>query len=164
MGLFRPRLVVPVEYASRWQGQGPIDVSPSGRLAFIDLVVDEEGIDRVLEEMTEASADWLRRHPDAPSILDVCRYQREPKGENDYLHLAVSLGEYADEYESYTDCEDLEIGVSAEQRVRHHNPRARPVKERQTRSMWHIVTDLGNGRRQDSSRILIRRHETKWIP
>jgi len=152
--LFRPRLVIPVEYAGRWQDRGSTEISPTGRLAFVDLVVDEEGIDRVLEEMTEISADWLRRNPHAPPILSVAAYEREPKGENDYLALPVSLGLYP-EYRPYVDCEDLEIGVSAEARVRQGLFAARPVKKRQSERMWHIVTDLGDGRIQDSTGYLL---------
>jgi hypothetical protein len=153
--LFKPRLVVPVEYAGRWLGRGSIEVSPSGRLAFIELVTDEDGIDRVLEEMTTASADWLRKNPGAPPIMSVARYEREPKGENDYLMLPVALGLYA-EYRPYVDCEDLEIGVSAEARVRQGLP-ARPEKRRQSERMWHIVSNLGDGRIQDTTGILLQR-------
>lgn len=151
---FRPRLVVPREYASRWRGAGLTTFSPSGRLAFIEIDADEQGVDRLLEELTDASADWLRRHPNAPPLLSVARYEREPKGENDYLMLPVSLGLYLPEYRPYVDCEDLEIGVSAEYRVRRGLP-ARPIKKQVAPRMWHILTDMGNGQIQDSTGYLL---------
>lgn len=159
--LFRPRLVVPVGYAGRWAEEGQIAIDPGGRLAFVDMVVDEDGIDRILEQMTDASVHWLLRNPGAPPIVSRARYEREPKGENDYLHLAVSLGLYP-EYRPYVDCEDLEIGVSAEARVHHGLPAARPIKRRMSDRMWHIVTDLGNGQIQDTTRILLARQGESW--
>ncbi len=163
---FRPRLVIPVEYATPWaRGGHEIELDPvSGRLAFAELRVTEEQIDDVLDFMTSVSADWLQKHLDAPSILGPrARYRREPKGENDYLALPVSLGLYDAEYRAvtghgpFTDCEDLEIGVSAEARVREGDALARPRKRRVSEAMWHITTKRGDGREQDSSRLLLDR-------
>ena len=162
--LFRPRLVIPTEDAGRWAGRAEFEISPSGRLAFGSLVVDEDGIDRVLDEMTAASAAWLTRHPEAPPVLSRLRYEREPKGENDYLHVAVSLGYYDDEYHPYRDCEDVEIAVSSEARARRGLLRARPVKRRVGARLWHIVTDFGDGREQDTTALLLRRQgQAPWI-
>lgn len=153
--LFRPRLVLPAEYAGRWAEEGPVELSPSGRLAFVELLVDDAGLDQVLDGMTDVSADWLRKNRWAPSITTVARYENEPKGENDYLHVAVSLGLYRGEYTPYVDCEDLEIAVSAERRAR--GEYARPIKVQTGERLFHIVTDLGNGRVQDTTKLLLRR-------
>jgi hypothetical protein len=133
-----------------------VEIEPRGRLAFVDMIADEHEIDRILDEMTDASAHWLRQHPRAPSIVDVARYRREPKGENDYLLLPVSLGLYS-EYEPYVDCEDLEIGVCAEARVRQGLTHAKPRKRQVSPRMWHIEADFGDGRIQDTTGMLLRR-------
>jgi hypothetical protein len=161
--LFRPRLVVPTRYAGRWADRGSAEISPGGELVLVSLVTDERGLGEIFEGMTADSAAWLREHPEAPPILSVARYELEPKGENDYLHLAVSLGYFTDAYRRATghrpfvDCEDLEIGVSAERRVRLGDTGARPFAERVSEALWHVRTRYGDGRVQDSTRMQLQR-------
>jgi hypothetical protein len=165
--LFRPRLVTPVRYAGRWADRGSIEVSPGGALAFVSLVTDEAGLPDLFEGMTTDSAAWLEGHPEAPPILSVARYELEPKGANDWLHIAISVGYYANDYREVTghrpfvDCEDLEIGVSAERRARLGDTGAHPFATRMGEALWHVRTRFGDGRTQDSTRIQLSRQGQK---
>ena len=168
--LFRPRLVLPTELAGPLAQEAGAFRSPGRTLTFVPLVVNEAQLRCVLRTMALVSAEWLRRHPGAPRILDVARYEREPDGENDYLALPLSLGEYAAEYQATTghrvfvDCDDLEIGASAEA-IAAGDMSAQPEPVRVGESMWHVRTRLGDGRIQDSTRIQLRKQgQREWNP
>jgi hypothetical protein len=160
--LFRLRLVIPSDLAGTWADRPEAFRSPGGGLTFVPLVVGEAELTGLLAEMTRLSATWLRAHPEAPDILDVCPYEREPEDENDWLALPVSLGAHGAEYQAVTghrpltDCEDLEIGVSARAQV-YGDTGAHPEPVRVGRRMWHIRTRRGDGRIQDSTRMQLQR-------
>ena len=147
----------PMPHVAEWLARfGSPEVSPAGRLALLTIVVQEDDLSAVFSVMTALSEHWLRQHPGAPRLADVATYERERKGENDWLALPVSLNLYPADYpDPVVDCEDASIADAAEARVYEGLPRALPITVFISPRMRHIVTDLGNGARRDKSLSLV---------
>lgn len=108
-----------------------------------------------LDALTAANLEWLRTHPDAPSIYTAgVRYRREPMGSEKWRALPVVLST------RFGDCEDLGCARAAELLARGLEARAVPifvdrwsVAGRRT-NLIHIVVQLPDGIEEDPSRRL----------
>lgn len=106
----------------------------------------------LLTALTLIDIDYLKAHPETPSIYDGrVRYEEEPPGQEDWQDIPTTLRM------GFGDCEDLAAWCAAEFYVR-HGIAARPTFSYKIRGngsyLYHITVKLPDGRMVDPSRQL----------
>jgi hypothetical protein len=122
------------------------------RTAHDRALVADQCIQSCLKALTLHDIDWLRLHPETPSIYTSgVRYEEEPPGQDDWADIAECLRLRKG------DCEDFGCWRAAELRVKHRIA-AGPVSTRRNRPrgglLYHIQTKYPDGRVEDPSRRL----------
>jgi|FLYL01.1.fsa_nt_gi hypothetical protein len=111
--------------------------------------VQREALEAALEGLTALNAVLIARsrvpipHPYESGV----RYRREPRGREDWNHVArlLRLG--------HGDCEDLAAYLAAWLRIHNAEP-ARVVIRRTGPRLWHAVVQRADGRIEDPSKVL----------
>lgn len=116
------------------------------RIVLEDIPPSPEVLEAFLEGMTALNTAIIRAE-DLPSVYDVARYRREPRGREEWLHAAkvAELGR--------GDCEDLAAYRAAELRVHEGEP-ARVAVIRTGKRTLHAVVERADGSIEDVARAL----------
>lgn len=116
------------------------------RIVLEDIPPSPEVLEAFLEGMTALNTAIIRVE-NLPSVYEVARYKREPRGRENWLHAAkvAQLG--------LADCEDLACYRAAELRVREGEP-ARVVVLRTGAKTLHAVVERADGEIEDVARAL----------
>lgn len=128
-----------------------------------DLALSESALRHMLEALTIADQIYLRAHPDAPSPFEAgerlgLRYGAEPRGEENWNAIPYVLERASHGLPS--DCEDLAAYLTAYLRERVPGMQGAttvplpPKLIDGTTLLYHIVTELPDGRILDPSRAL----------
>lgn len=106
----------------------------------------------LLEALIQANEIYLREHPETPLLYGAgVHYEREPRGIEDWCGIAEVRAR------GWGDCEDLAAWRAAELRVRFGIPAVCTFTDRLLPGnllMFHILTQLPDGRVEDPSRKL----------
>jgi hypothetical protein len=118
-----------------------------------EQALSHKALRHLLECLTRIDEDYLRAHPETPSIYaSGVRYQEEPLGVEEWMDIPTILDR------KVADCEDLSCWRTAELRVREGKPSARSTFSWKVRPdggyLYHIVTQHPNGVIEDPSRVL----------
>lgn len=116
------------------------------RIVLEDIPPSPEVLEAFLEGMTALNTAIIRRDR-LPSVYDVARYRREPRGREEWWHAATIAKR------GYDDCEGLACYRAAELRVYDGEP-ARAVVRRTGRKMLHALVERGDGSIEDVARAL----------
>lgn len=116
------------------------------RIVLEDIPPSPAVLEAFLEGMTALNTALIRDH-DLPSVYDVARYKREPRGREQWFH-AVDIGR-----KGTGDCEDLAAYRAAELRVRESEP-ARVAVIRTGKRTLHAVVERADGSTEDVARAL----------
>lgn len=127
-----------------------------------DLELSESALRHMLEALTVANQIYLRAHPKAPSPFEAAerlglRYGAEPLGEENWDAIPYVLERASQGLPS--DCEDLASYLTAYLRERVPGMQGAttvplPPKIINETLLYHIVTELPDGRILDPSRAL----------
>lgn len=116
------------------------------RIVLEEIPPSPEVLEAFLEGMTALNTALIRAE-NLPSVYDVARYKREPRGREQWFHAAAiakrGLG----------DCEDLATYRAAELRVFEGEP-ARVVVVKTGPKTLHAVVERADGTLEDVARAL----------
>ena len=126
------------------------------RVSIVAPARSRASLESLLRCLFALDCEFLATHPTFP-LLYGCgvRYRREPRGvpgvwegsEERWLTIPEAYEQ------GWGDCDDLAPWRAAELVVREGVP-ARPILVSVGPSSWHVVVDLGDGRREDPSAVL----------
>lgn len=116
------------------------------RIVLEDIPPSPEVLEAFLEGMTALNTAIIRAE-NLPSVYDVARYKREPRGREEWLHAAKVAAR------GTGDCEDLAAYRAAELRVREGEP-ARVAVVRTGARTLHAVVERADGSIEDVARAL----------
>lgn len=116
------------------------------RIVLEDIPPSEEALEGFLEGMTSLNTGIIRAEG-LPSVYEVARYRREPRGREQWYH-ASKVAE-----QGFGDCEDLAAYRAAELRVFEGEP-ARVVVQRTGQKTLHAVVERADGTIEDVARAL----------
>jgi len=116
------------------------------RIVLDNIPPSPEVLEAFLEGMTALNTAIIRTE-NLPSVYDVARYKREPRGREEWLHakLVAERGT--------GDCEDLAAYRAAELRVREGEPARVQVIRTGARTL-HAVVERADGSIEDVARAL----------
>lgn len=162
MGAHVHRVVVRLPDGSSFDpsGAGWFRVLPNQRITLVvglfegthDKAISDATLQVFLDALSEIDENYLRRHPETPRLYHSgILYQEEPSGVEDWQDVATCLRKQK------ADCDDLGPWLAAERRVRDHIA-SRPVATSQRRkdggTLYHILAERPDGRREDPSFVL----------
>jgi len=116
------------------------------RVVLEDIPASPEVLEAFLEGMVALNTAIIRTES-LPSVYDVARYKREPRGRENWLHAALVAKR------GTGDCEDLAAYRAAELRVFDGEPARVAVVRTGTRTL-HAVVQRADGTHEDVARAL----------
>lgn len=116
------------------------------RIVLDEIPPSPEVLEAFLEGMTALNTAIIRVE-NLPSVYDVARYKREPRGREEWLHAAQVAKR------GTGDCEDLAAYRAAELRVREGEPARVQVIRTGARTL-HAVVERADGSIEDVAKAL----------
>jgi len=131
-----------------WNGTAQRRVETPVRVRLSCRLVSMREIQLFLFALQKLCELQLRSQPLPPLYASGVRYQREPRGQEDWQSARETYKRRAG------DCEDLAAWRAAELRVSGYDPRATAIIKRIRPGLIHCLVLRGNGMLEDPSKVL----------